>query len=141
MSPAKLLSRFTFLGSVALIFSYVLPWHNTLGSPSEQYHPLPVLFLGLALLIFSILSVPAHWYSAIVTLSRISLVLMPVIISWLILSTLLVVVSSREVLIGAGPIVAFSGAVIFGIGAASSIHVFNESTKKTYRILNTEQVA
>ena len=92
MNPLRLLRGFTSLGSVIMIVSFLLPWQFVPLSESGgggARHPLAILFLGIALLILSLLPIPKEWRSAMIVVSRLSSALTYIIIIWLVLSAML----------------------------------------------------
>ncbi len=120
MSILKVIRRFTIVGAAVVVFSFILRWEVIIGSASgiaSGGRPVPVLIIGLALFLLSVLPAVPKWYKLYTVVLLTSAGLALVVILWAILTTVMTITRTNLVEFGPGPIIAIIGIIIYIAGA------------------------
>lgn len=120
MSILKVIRRFTVVGAAVVVFSFILRWEviveSTTGTMSGS-RPVPVLIIGMALFLLSVLPAVPRWYKLYTVVLLVSAAIALVVILWAVTSTVMIITRTQLVEFGPGPIIAIIGIVIYLAGA------------------------
>lgn len=146
LNVLKVIRRFTVIGAAVVIFSFILRWEIITGPTSATTlgsRPVPVLIIGLALFLLSVLPALPRWYNLYTLVLLTSALIAVVVILWAITDTVMTITRTNLVEFGPGPIIALVGVVIYLAGALVFLQGDPEEEKRAkkpnYKIIMTEK--
>ncbi|MGF1505377.1 MAG: hypothetical protein ACFB51_09680 [Anaerolineae bacterium] len=144
MQVLKAVRYLAIVGAGVIVFSYPLRWavFSSVTGVVTGTHPPAILFLGLALLILSLIPATPQFARIIPVVLVGASIVAVFIILWTGIETVLQIVQNSEIALGPGPIVAIVGVALFVVGAIAEIQVIDpaldDEAAKPYRITGTD---
>lgn len=122
MPGLKLVQRFSVIGAILMLLSFMLRWvvGEAPGS-SIRTGPLAVMILGVALLLLSVFPATKRMRNVLAVLTLVASMAALVVTLWTLMQTAYQVARWSDVRLGVGPVVALVGSMLFIMGSVAFI--------------------